>query len=141
MAFTMNNPYGKGSHDNSSKHGTNVLFKLSGMNDKDGSPLDKGKQSTGRKIAGFLTGGLSNLFGGRGGDEKEKTGPEPMIDPNTGLPIAQDVAATASDPAAKIDPVTGEPIVDPTAAVVPTPEIDPTAPLGSEGTEKLPLGQ
>jgi len=149
LKFTIDNPYKEGSHDNSSKHGTNSNYTKSGMNDKDGTPLDffggkgKGKKSTGRKIAGILTGGLSNLFGGGGDEEEKPTGPPAMIDPNTGKPMVEDVAASASDPSVtpQIDPATGLPVVDPTAAVVPTPEIDPTAPLGSEGAEKLPLAQ
>ena len=139
MTFKLSNPYAGGSHDNSSKHGTNSNYTKSGMNDKDGTPLDMSKGA--KKALGFMTGGLSNLFT-RGNKEEEKpTGPPAMIDPNTGKPMVEDVAASASDPSVtpQIDPVTGEPIVtDPTAPVVPTPEVDPTAPLGSEGTEAVP---
>ena len=66
--FKMSNPYSAGTHDTSSKHGTNSNYMNSGMKNADGSPADfkflknigaglkktVGNIASGRGIAGWL---------------------------------------------------------------------------------------
>ncbi len=68
MTFKMNDFYAAGSHDTSSKHGTNSNFMKSGMTNADGSPADfkflknigaglkktVGNIASGKGIAGWL---------------------------------------------------------------------------------------
>ena len=106
----MNNPYGKGSHDTSSKHGTNVNYKNSGMKDHLGNAVDMNKgggapflKGLGAKLLDPLN--LKDKIGGLFG--KKKAAAEPAAAGAAAGAAGAEGAEAAVDPNAAPDAAAG----------------------------------
>ena len=117
MAFKMNNPYGKGSHDNSSKHGTNKNYQKSGPPINLMDPLGIGKRV--KNMA-------QNLFG-----KKNSAATNAMNAVNT------NTTNTANPNVANVTTPNTPPMVPPANAVdatAPVPPVDPASSFTMKGS-------
>ncbi len=113
--FKINNPYGEGNHDTSSKHGTNANYK------KAGAPGFFGNLAKGKGLLGGLLNPMGAIASKIGGKAEKVLNPASMLGGGGTGGVNQAVGGTppAADPnAAPVDPVNTN-AIDPTMSGAP----------------------